>query len=104
MIRLSEFDVTQKIIEAVAGVCSRAVLFSVKERPKSAAQIADELDLSLSAVYKNLSVLEALTLVVVEQFTITGIGKKIKMYRSRISKVEITVEGTEPVLLLYPCE
>ena len=29
-------------------------------------------------------------------------GKKIKLYRSRIGKVEITLDGLEPVLNLYP--
>ncbi|MBT4325487.1 MAG: ArsR family transcriptional regulator, partial [Candidatus Nitrosopelagicus sp.] len=29
-------------------------------------------------------------------------GKKIKQYRSRIGKVEITLEGLEPSLSLYP--
>ena len=29
-------------------------------------------------------------------------GKKIKLYRSRIGKVEITLDNLEPVLMLYP--
>jgi len=102
IIQLSEFDITQKIIESLTNVCTRAVLFSVKERSKDATQIADELKISISTVYKTLSTLEDLALVEIEKFNITGEGKKIKQYRSRIGKVEITMADMEPVLSLYP--
>lgn len=102
IIQLSELDVTQKIIESLSNVCTRAVLFSVKEEAKDATQIAEQLKLSLSTVYKTLSNLEDLTLIEVDKFVISNEGKKIKQYRSRIGKVEITLTDTEPVLNLYP--
>jgi len=102
IIQLSEFDITQKIIESLSNVCTRAVLFSIKYESKDATQIADELKISISTVYKTLSVLEDLTLVEIEQFVISSEGKKIKQYRSRIGKVEIILEDLEPSLRLYP--
>ena len=102
IIQLSEFDITQKIIESLSNVCTRAVLFCVKEKSKDATQIAEELKISLSTVYKTLSHLEDLALVDVDQYIISGEGKKIKQYKSRIGKVEITLENMEPVLHLYP--
>ena len=102
IIQLSEFDITQKIIESLTNVCTRAVLFSVKDESKDATQIADELNLSLSTVYKTLANLEDLTLVVVDKYVISNEGKKIKLYKSRIGKVEITMTDTEPTLNLYP--
>ena len=102
IIQLSEFNVTQKIIESLSNVCTRAVLFSVKEESKDATQIAEELKLSLSTVYKTLSSLEDLALVEVHKFIFSNEGKKIKQYRSRIGKVEITLDDTEPILHLYP--
>ncbi|MFB5610270.1 MAG: ArsR family transcriptional regulator [Nitrosopumilaceae archaeon] len=102
IIQLSEFDITQKIIESLTNVCTRAVLFSVKNESKDATQIADELKLSLSTVYKTLANLEDLTLVVVEKYVISNEGKKIKLYKSRIGKVEISISDDEPVLSLYP--
>ena len=102
IIQLSEFDVTQKIIESLSNVCTRAVLFSVKSKAKDATQIAEELQISLSTVYKTVSNLEDLALIDVEKFVISSEGKKIKHYRSRIGKVEITFNETEPVLHLYP--
>ena len=52
--------------------------------------------------YKTLSSLEDLALVEVHKFIFSNEGKKIKQYRSRIGKVEITLNDTEPVLHLYP--
>ena len=102
IIQLSEFDITQKIIESLSNVCTRSVLFSVKNESKDVTQIADELKISISTVYKTLSTLEDLTLVEIERYEISSEGKKIKLYRSRIGKVEITLENLEPTLMLYP--
>ncbi len=102
IIQLSEFDITQRIIESLSNVCTRAVLFSIKNESKDATQMADELKISLSTVYKSLSTLEDLALVEVDKFVISSEGKKIKQYRSRIGKVEITLETSEPILNLYP--
>jgi len=104
VIQLSEFNITQKIIESLSNACTRSVLFSVKNESKDVGQIANELKLSLSTVYKTLSILEDLALAEVEQYIISPEGKKIKLYRSRIEKVEITLEGFEPILNLYPNE
>ena len=102
IIQLSEFDVTQKIIESLSNVCTRSVLFAVKNESKDVTQIASELKISLSTVYKTLSTLEDLALAEVDRYEISPEGKKIKLYRSRIGKVEITLENLEPVLSLYP--
>jgi len=102
IIQLSEFDITQKIIESLSNVCTRAVLFSVKNESKDATQIADELKLSLSTVYKTLANLEELALIVIDRYVISNEGKKIKLYKSRIGKVEISITDTEPTLRIYP--
>ena len=104
IIQLSEFDITQKIIEALSNVCTRSVLFSVKNESKDVTKIANELKISISTVYKTLSNLEDLALAEIERFIISPEGKKIKLYRSRIGKVEIILENLEPILMLYPNE
>ena len=102
IIQLSEFDVTQKIIESLSNVCTRSVLFSVKNESKDVTQIADELQISISTVYKTLYTLEDLALVEIDRYVISSEGKKIKLYRSRIGKVEITLDDLEPILILHP--
>lgn len=98
--RLSQYDVTQQIIETLANVYSRGVLFSVTSKAKDAQAIADELKMSISTVYKILSNLEELTLVYVDKYVISDAGKKIKFYKSRIKKAEIIVGGITPTLNL----
>ncbi len=102
IIQLSEFDITQKIIESLSSICTRAILFCIKDEAKDATQIAAELKISISTVYKNLTHLEELALIEVEKFVISELGKKIKLYRSKIVRVEISMNNTEPVLNLYP--
>ena len=93
---------TQKIIESLSNICIRTVLFSIKNQSKDATQIAEELNISLSTVYKTLSNLEDLALVEIDRFIISPEGKKIKQYKSRIGKVEITLTEQMPRLNLYP--
>jgi predicted transcriptional regulator len=102
IIQLSEFDINQKIIESLSNVCTRSVLFSVKNESKDVTQIANELKISLSTVYKTLSTLEDLALAEVDRYVISPEGKKVKLYRSRIGKVEITLDKLEQILLLHP--
>ncbi len=102
IIQINEYNINQKIIESLANVCSRAVLFSILTQAKDATQISDELKISISNVYKTLSHLEDLALVIVDKFVISLEGKKIKKYKSRIGQVEILIRGIEPVLNLYP--
>jgi predicted transcriptional regulator len=80
LFQLSQYDVTQQIIETQS--------------------IADDLNMSISTVYKILSNLEELTLVYVDKYKISDAGKKIKFYKSRIKKAEIVVGGITPTLNL----
>ena len=100
IIQLSEFDINQKIIEAMSNVCTRSVLFSVKNESKDVPTIAEELKIPLSSVYKKLSDLEELTLIEVEKWMLSDKGRKYKVYRSRIKQAEISIKKPEPVLIL----
>ena len=102
LLELDEYDIKQRIIEALTTTCSHAVLFSIVNAEKDAIKIAGELQISLSAVYKTLSNLEKLSLVEIQRFKITNEWKKIKMYRSRIKKANISVNENNSQVLLYP--
>lgn len=101
VLQLSEYDVTQKIMDSLVNPCHRAVLFSIVSESKIANQISDDLNISLSAVYKTLGKLEELTLVFVEKFEFRD-GKKIKFYKSRVGNAEIELHTDDAVLRLYP--
>ncbi len=102
LLELDEFDIKQRIIEALTTTCSHAVLFSIVDIEKDAVEISNKLQISLSAVYKTLSNLEKLSLAEIQRFRITNDGKKIKMYRSRIKKANISINGNSSEVLLYP--
>ena len=91
VLELNEYDVKQRSIEAQTNTSSHAKLVSIVIKAKNAVQISQELQLSLSAVYKTLANLEKLTLVTIEDFEFSNEGKKIKRYRSRIKKANIEI-------------
>ena len=101
VLQLSEYDITQKIMESLINACHRSVLFSIIHTSKDAPRISEELNISLSAVYKTLGKLEDLTLVEIERFDFVD-GKKIKLYKSRIGRAEITLENNDATLHLFP--
>ena len=101
VLQLSEYNITQKIMDSLVNPCHRAVLFSIVNESKIANQISTDLNISLSAVYKTLGKLEVLTLVFVEKFEFVD-GKKIKFYKSRIGNAEIALHSDDTILKLYP--
>ncbi len=100
--QLKKYDITQKVIEALADAESRAILFSIIRSGKTAAELSEKLKIPLSSVYKKLADLEELTLIKVEKWMLSDKGRKFKVYRSRISKADISIKKPEPVLNLIP--
>ncbi len=100
--QLKKYDITQKVIEALADAESRAILFSIIRNGKTAAELSDKLKIPLSSVYKKLADLEELTLIKVDKWMISDKGRKFKVYKSRISKADISIKKPDPVLNLVP--
>ncbi len=98
--QLKKYDITQKVIEALADAESRAILFSIIKQGKSATELSEKLKIPRSCVYKKLGDLEELTLIEIEKWMISDKGRKYKIYKSRISKAEISIRKPEPVLNL----
>ena len=102
MSQLKKYDVNQKVLNALADAQSRAILFSVIKQGKTAADLAEEHRIPLSSVYKKISELEDLTLLKVERWILSESGRKFKVYRSRISRAEVSIRKPEPVISLSP--
>ena len=98
--QLKKYDISQKVIEALADSESRAILFSIVKKGNTAAELSDKLKIPLSSVYKKLSDLEELTLIEIEKWMLSDKGRKYKVYRSRIKQAEIDIKKPEPVLIL----
>ena len=56
----------------------------------------------LSSVYKKISDLEDIALVKVDKLILSDNGKKFKIYKSRISKADISIKKPEPTIILTP--
>ena len=102
LLELDEYDINQRIIEALTNTCSHAILFSIVKSEKDAVQISGHLQISLSSVYKTLANLEKLSLIEIQRFQINSDSKKIKMYRSKISKADISIHEDKSEVTLHP--
>ena len=100
--QLKKYDITQKVIESLADAESRTILFSIIKKGKTVAEISEKCKIPLSSVYKKLSDLEDLTLVEVEKWLVSDKGRKFKIFKSRISKADISIKKSEPSLTLVP--
>ena len=102
--QLRKYDVNQKVMEALADAQSRSILFSTIKHGKTAMDLSHELRIPLSSVYKKISDLEEIALVKVEKWILSDNGKKFKLYKSRISKADVSIKKPEPVIILTPNE
>jgi len=100
--QLKKYDVNQKILEALADAQSRSILFSIVKEGMTALELSEKYRIPLSSVYKKISDLEELTLVKVDKWVLSESGKKFKVYKSRISRAEISIRKPEPIITLSP--
>lgn len=100
--QLKKYDVNQKILEALADAQSRSILFSIIKEGMTALELSEKYRIPLSSVYKKISDLEDLTLVKVDKWVLSESGKKFKVYKSRISRAEISIRKPEPTITLSP--
>ena len=89
-------------MEALADAQSRSILFSIIKQGKTAMDLSEEHRIPLSSVYKKISDLEEIALVKVDKWMLSENGKKFKLYKSRISKAEVSIRKPEPVIFLTP--
>ena len=100
--QLKKYDVTQKVIEMLADAESRAILFSIIKKGKTASELSEKHKIPLSSVYKKISDLEELTLIKIDSWRISEKGRKFKIYKSRIKNAEISIKKPEATLILTP--
>ena len=99
--QLKKYDVTQKVIEMLADAESRAIIFSIIRKGKTAAELSEKHKIPLSSVYKKISDLEELTLIRVDSWQISEKGRRFKVYKSRIKNAEINIKKPDPVPVSY---
>jgi hypothetical protein len=102
--QLKKYDINQKVLESLADAQSRTILFSIIKKGRTAMELSEKYRIPLSSVYKKISDLENIALIKVEKWILSDGGKKFKVYKSRISKADISIRKPEPVIVLTPNE
>jgi len=95
-----KYDINHKILETVANLESRAIIFSLVKKSKTAEEISKEEKIPQSSVYSKLSDLLDLGLVYVDSMERTYAGKTTKFYKSRIKEIAINLKSIEPKLVI----
>lgn len=99
---MKKYDVNQKVLEALTDAQSRTILFSIVKEGKTAIELSEKYRIPLSSVYKKITDLEEIALVKVERCELSDSGKRFKVYKSRISKADISIRKPEPTIVLTP--
>ena len=100
--QLEKYDINQKIIRQLANLESRNIIFTIKERAKTAEEIYFDTRIPLSTVYKHLHVLEDMALISMTKMEFSSSGKIMKFYKSRIKEAQISINQIKPKLILIP--
>ena len=96
---LVRFDISNKMVKELADLESRHILFVIVKKSKSAQEIAEELNIPTSTVYKKLRDLSKLSLIS-EEKRIPDEGRVTRYYQSRINGARISIRGFEPSISL----
>ncbi len=83
------------IIEYLADKCTRKILGLTKKKEYSAIELSDELNTSISTVYRKLKLLEQAGLIRHVKTVINLTGNEEKYYRCIIREVKVLFKGDE---------
>ncbi|MCV0373642.1 MAG: winged helix-turn-helix domain-containing protein [Nitrosarchaeum sp.] len=100
--QVKKYNINHKILESLASLESRIILFSIIKSSKTAEDIAKKENIPQSTVYSKLHELEDLGLICVEKTIKSGAGRLTKFYQSRISSITMNLNSVEPHFILTP--
>jgi DNA-binding transcriptional ArsR family regulator len=100
-LELTKYDVSQKIIQNLADLEARAILFSLVKKEKTVEELSYHLKIPLSTVYSKIRALKELHLIKPTRTDFTDRGNIITYYKSQIRQANIIIEKNQPVLELY---
>lgn len=102
VLQLAKYDINQRIVEELADIESRTILFSLVRKARTAEELSRFCRIPISTVYSKLKNLEKLSLVYIDKYWVTDHGKRIKFYKSRIRMAKISIQNSIPILNLIP--
>ena len=93
--QLKKYDITQKVIMALADAESRVILFSIIRKGKTASDLSGSLKIPLSSVYKKIIRFRKFNAGTSRKTILSEKGRRFKVYRSRINRAEISIKKPE---------
>ena len=92
---MERYDIANKILKELADLESRYILFTIIRKSKTSQEIAYDLKIPTSSVYKKIQDLFLLSLVE-EEGKFSYSGRIARYYQSRINEVRISIVKFEP--------
>lgn len=97
----SEIDQpVEDILDTIGDEYARKVLTAICESPRSAKELANELDHSIQTIYRRVDILKANQLIRT-QTAIADDGNHYQVYESNFDSVLISMEGDEYEVRIY---
>lgn len=84
----------EEILDTIGDRSARSILAAIGEKPQSAKELANQLDLSLPTVYRRLEVLQEHNLVTTKTLVAED-GNHYDVYESNFNSTVISLEGDE---------
>jgi predicted transcriptional regulator len=100
--QLQKYNMNQKVLEVLADAQARAILFSTIKEGKTSLDLFDEHRIPLSTIYKKISTLEEIGLLIIEKYVISDQGRRFKVYKSKINGANIAIRSLDPTINLSP--
>ncbi|AGN00009.1 hypothetical protein L593_00270 [Salinarchaeum sp. Harcht-Bsk1] len=90
-------DAIEPLLAALGGKYAARIL-AAADRPRSARELSDELDVPIATCYRRIEELEAANLLTCHGRESSNRGRRTRVYRRTISEVTLGLEGDVPVL------
>ena len=102
--RIDDQNSKDKLLKAVSERQMRDLLIRMLKDAKSASDLSHETGIPLSSVYRHIHELNEAGLLAVERTMITEQGKRLELYRSAVTEVNLKFEMPSDLLDLRPNE
>jgi len=104
ILRIDDPNSKDRILKAVSERQMRDLLVRMLKEGKSASDLSSETRIPLSSVYRHIHELSEAGLLAVERAKITEQGKRLELYRSAVTEVNLKFEMPSDLLDLRPNE
>ncbi len=97
LIRGMQMNTSQYLIELLSDEYMLKILYATNDKPRSITQLSEDFDIPITACYRRIEDLRARGLVFEEGTQVSEKGRRIKLYKSSISKIDVHFQNGKMV-------